>query len=168
VNRRRLTGSNPRGGTRELTHEESNLLEGRRRGFEELVAERVSVLTDFAGALELPCPTMILNDPDSYLPAVDEFVRNQVVYEDDRVWIVTRLGYLIGEVLVQRLDGCWMPNDIPDTRYFARAVVGSFASATNSSAMADPFEAAIAFVAEPPGRSLSKLVAEVEDELRNA
>ena len=62
------------------------------------------VLTDLPEALALADPPTIAAEPERYLPSVDEFMRHQVVGTDDRVWIITRLAYLIGEVLVAMVD----------------------------------------------------------------
>lgn len=125
-------------------------------------------LADLAQALELSQPSMIVADPESYVPAIARFMENQVVTADDQVWIVTRLGYLIGEVLVQRLSGRWTLNEWPETRYFMRYVVGEFGALRNQGAMADPFEAAEAFVLLPPGRNLQEYLGEIERALRAA
>lgn len=154
---------------REITTEEALQLERRRGKFDEFLSERMPVLADFADALGLENPPMIVADAERYLAAVDRFVRNQEVEsESDRIWIVTRLGYFLGEVLVQRLGGCWLVNDFPESRYFLRYVVGRFSRIANAGAMVDPFDAASVLVSEPPGRSLLALVEEVESDLESA
>jgi len=153
---------------RELSPREQAELDRRRAGFDAFLNERMPVLADFAEALELKSPQLIVADPERYLPSIDAFMMNQVVEADDRVWIVTRLGYFIGEVLVQRLGGCWLLNEIPASRYFLRYVVGQFTRIRNPNAMVDPFEVASAFVSTPPTRNLASLVAEVEMGLRAA
>jgi hypothetical protein len=153
---------------RALTPKETEELERRRARFEQFLAERMPVLAEFAEALDLENPPMIVADPDRYLPSIDAFMRRQLVEPEHRVWILTRLGYLVGEVLVQRLSGCWLLNDIPDSRYFLRYVVGQFATIRNPNAMVDPFAVADAFIGQPLGRDLTAMVAEVESELRTA
>jgi hypothetical protein len=153
---------------RELTDQEKAERDRRRSGFNGFVSERMPVLADFAQALDLSNPPMIVADPGLYLLSIDEFMRDQVVERDDRVWMLTRLGYFIGEVLVQRLGGCWFLNEIPDSRYFLRYVVGKFSGVGNPNAMIEPFQVAEALLAEPPGRSLSDIIGEVEAELRSA
>ena len=64
---------------RELSGEEREVLETRRTRLEAFLAERMPVLADFAEGLGLASPTMIVADPEAYLPSVDEFMRNQVV-----------------------------------------------------------------------------------------
>jgi hypothetical protein len=95
-------------------------------------------------------------------------MRHQRVDPEDRVWTLTRLGYFIGELLIQRLGGCWFLNEIPDSRSFLRYVVGRFTSIRNPHAMSDPFFVADVFLSEPTGRSLSYTVDQVVGELRNS
>jgi len=126
------------------------------------------VLADFAEALELPEPTGIVADPGRYLGPVSEFMRDQTVTCEDRNWTLTRIGYLIGELLVQRFGGCWFINEIHGSGYFLRYCVGRFSRVKNQDAMVDPFEIADSFLAEPVGRDLLRLLAEVDAEIRAA
>lgn len=147
---------------REPTVDEKETREKRRLQVTAMMEEMAPVLGDFAVSLDLPNPHMIVAEPGRYLPKIDEFMQDQVVEEDDRPWILTRLGYFIGEVLISRLGGCWFLNDRPDTRFFLRCVVGQFGTEVKPNAMVDPFEAADAFLAQPPGRGLAKFIEEIE------
>jgi hypothetical protein len=151
---------------RELTPEEMGLRERRRSALPTFLEERMPVLADFADRLELREPARIVAEPERYLAAIDEFMRDQEVREEDRIWILTRIGYYIGELLVRRLSGRWFLNEIPDSRFFLHYVVGAFGHARNANAMVAPFEVAASFVAQPPGRSLALLVSEVEADIR--
>jgi hypothetical protein len=151
---------------RELTEDEQRERDRRRASFEAFLTERMPVLSDFARRLELRDPLMIVADPERFLPSIDAYMRDQVVAPEDRAWILARLGYLIGELLVLRLSGCWFLNEVPDSRYFLRYVVGRFASASNPAATVDPFGVAEFYLSQPPGRSLPAIVRQVEDELR--
>lgn len=81
---------------------------------------------------------------------------------------MARVGYFAGEVLVQRLGGCWLVCDAPDSRFFGRYVVGRFRRVPNPAAITDPVEVAAAYLSQPPGRSLAGMLAEVTAALRNA
>lgn len=96
---------------------------------------------------------------------MDAFIKEQVIDCDNRAWIVARMGYLIGEWLVQRFGGCWFVNDIPDSRYFARYGAGRFARIRNQNATVDPMAVADAYVSEPPGRSLTATLRKLEANL---
>jgi hypothetical protein len=153
---------------RDLTEAESGERERRRMALDAFLSERMPVLADFAEKLSLPTPPKIVARPDEYLDAIDRFMRDQVVTTDDGPWIQTRLGYFIGELLIQKFWGCWFLNEIPDSRYFLRYVVGRFARLKNPNAMVDSFEIAYVYLNEPPGRSLKNLLTEVESELQRA
>jgi hypothetical protein len=152
---------------REPTDEERALLEHRRHRFEGFLEERMPVLKDFMERLQLPNPAMVLLEADRYLPPLDQWMKTQDVPAEDRVWIITRIGYFVGEWLVQRFGGYWFLNDIPDSRYFGRYVVGRFSriKLQNPDTMVDPFQVAADYISEPPGRSLSKILGVVEEQL---
>jgi hypothetical protein len=135
--------------------------------FEQFLAERMPVLVQFAQALGSPEPHRILNEPHLFSRGISDWLSNQVVGSSDRVWLVTRLGYFVGEYLVMRYGGAWFVNEAPTSRYFGRYVVGHFGRLANSNALADPFEVAMAAV-EPNAQSLEELLAEVSHALEIA
>jgi hypothetical protein len=150
---------------RTLTIEEERELAGRREKFKAFLAERLPVLTEFMQFLQLRDASLVLVTAEKFLSPLEHWMKAQVVQTEDRVWILTRLGYFIGEYLVQRHGGCWFLNELPHSRYFGRYVVGRFCNAQNENAMVDPFVVADAYLAERPGVTLSGLLAEVEDEI---
>ena len=109
---------------RNLSETEQADLSRRRTQFDSFLEERMPVLTDFIERLELPNAPMVLVEADTYLPAVSQFMESQELAAEDRAWILTRVGYFVGELLVQKYGGCWYLNETPDTRYFLRYVVG--------------------------------------------
>ncbi len=153
---------------RRLTPDENEMLCVRRDNLEKFLEERMPVLADFMERLGLTNPALVLVEAESYLPALDTWLKEQVISPDDRIWLLTRVGYFIGEFLVQRLGGYWFLNEAPDSRYFGHYVVGCFSRAPNSHALVDPFAIADICVAEPPGRSLADLLARVESEFATA
>jgi hypothetical protein len=151
---------------RQLTPDEQELLDSRKRNFEAFLEERMPVLAHFMEVLALPEPALVLVDAERYLPPLDQWLQRQTISDEHRVWLLTRVGYFVGEYFVQMLSGYWLVNEYPETRTFARYVVGGFSKISNSRAMLDPFEVADECLAEPPGRSLIRLLSEVEQELR--
>lgn len=147
---------------RNLTVGEIALREHRRAEFQGFVRERIPVLIDFAERLRLIEPQSIVTDPKRYVAPISDFMRDQVITEDDRIWVLTRIGYLIGDVLARTFNGDWLLNEMPDSRYFLHYVVGRFSGVKNPNAMVAPFEAAQYFVSQPPGRDLAGLIAEIE------
>ena len=128
--------------------------------FEQFLVERMPVLVEFARALSFPEPHRILNEPHLFSHGISDWLSQQAVGPDDRVWLVTRLGYFVGEYLNMRYSGAWFVNESPNSRYFGRYVVGQFYKIANQSALADPFEVAMVAV-EPNAPSLEELLAEV-------
>jgi len=153
---------------RELTEEEKATRDLLREGFDQVYEEMMPVLADFVERLGASEPALVIMHPERYLNLIDDFMRDQVVSPENRFWIGIRIGYYIGELFVQRFGGCWSLNEIPDSRYFLRYVVGSFSRIKNHNAMFDPFYSADLFVTEPPGRSLTRLVEEIAEELESA
>jgi hypothetical protein len=123
------------------------------------------VLADFADALGLAEPIGIVADPRRFLPAIAQYMSSQEIEPADRVWAGTRIGYLIGEVLVQSMSGCWYLNDQPESRHFGRYVVGQFPRLPPQTTV-DPFEVAFDYLDHGLGRSLVTQVERVEAELR--
>ncbi len=150
---------------RELSLTEQADLSRRKAQFNSFLEERMPVLTDFVERLELPNAAMVVVQADSFLPAVSHFMQAQEIAVEDRTWIVTRIGYFVGEWLVQKYGGCWYLNETPETRYFLRYVVGQFARLRNQNTMVDPFFVAETFVDTPCPRSLVNVLADVDSEL---
>lgn len=150
---------------RKLSAGERLEIERRTASFDPFFEELMPVLTDFVERLEILDSPMVVAEPDRFVLPVDVFMKEQVIESEDRAWIVIRIGYLIGECLVQQFGGCWYVNDVPDSRYFARYVVGRFARIKNQNACVDPIAVADAYVSEPPGRSLVATLRKIEDEL---
>jgi hypothetical protein len=152
---------------RELTSDEQALRDKRRTGFDAFFQESIPVVVDFVTNLELPEPHMVLIEPEKFQAPIGAWMSSQQVTAEDRVWILTRLGYFVGHLLNSRHGGHWFLNEAPDSRYFLRYVVGRFTRLPNPNAMVDPFHVADVYLSEPPGRSLSAILNEVEYELRS-
>jgi len=156
---------------RSLTLEEQQELARRKMGFDSFFNERLPVLKDFMERLDLPEPAMVAIDAKKYLPPLDAFLKAQTIADEDRNWILTRLGYFIGELLVQKLNGVWFTNEVPDSRYFLQYVVGKFTLTSNQGAMIDPFYIADVCLSEATAEgqgSLSSIINEVIIELQRA
>jgi hypothetical protein len=151
---------------RELTTEERVRLETLQSRLDAFVQEGMEALVEFVNRLELPEPSMVLRNAGAYSSPLDLFMRNQIIMPEDRVWIITRIGYFVGEFLSQRLGGYWFVDKHPDSAYFLQYVVGEFTSLRSLNARISPFALAAYYVDEPPGRSLAAVLARAEDQLR--
>jgi hypothetical protein len=150
---------------REFTDQERDTRDRRKLRFPAFCQESGPVLQDFFTRLGCPEPTAVLNEPERFLPFLDFWMRDQDIALEDRTWILTRLGYFIGQFFLIRFSGSWLLNEIPDSRFFLRFVVGQFGQLRNPRAMIDPFQIADEYISSPPGRSLISIIAEVEQEL---
>jgi hypothetical protein len=152
-----------------MTSEEMLLLEKRKAGFDQFYQELMPLLVDFAGKLGINPAHEVLKHADQFAPYFDQALESMVVAnEQDRTWLLTRMGYFIGEYFVQKYGGCWYVSDIQGSRYFGRYVVGRFCRLNNPIPLLDPFLIAQAYVDAPVPRHLVKSLAEVEAELAQA
>ncbi len=149
-----------------LSESEEALVTRRRRGLGAFLGERVPVLIDFASRLDLPSPESICLAPSRYLEPIDTWARQQFVAGADRAWLLTRLGYFVGECVAGQFGGSWFLDEVAGSRFFGRYVVGRFQPPIAPAAMIDPFGVADAYLAEAVGiRDLSRLLAQVSTEL---
>lgn len=150
---------------RELSTAEHEILDKRRREFGGFVSEIAPVLSDFAERLGLANPGAIVTNPKAFLEDIDKFMRDQSITEEDRIWIIARLAYFIGQIFIQRFGGEWLLNERTDSRFFLRYVVGRFPMITNPEVTVDPLTVASDFLVLPPGRSLERIILEATEEI---
>jgi len=132
----------------------------RKAKFDGFLEERMPVLVDFVRALGFQEPHRVLNEPHLFIAGVGSWVEAQQIGVEDRAWLASRIGYLIGEYLVTQLRGHWLVCERADSRYFGRYVVGGFPQARNPEAVADPMEAGMAVV--DGSEKLTSLVEEIK------
>ncbi len=143
------------------------LLKKRNDGFDDFYDSMLSGLVEFVDVLGISPPHEVLKHAVQFVPLVAQATHQMPVESGDhKVWFVTRMTYFVGEVFVQKFGGCWFVNDAPESRYFARYVVGQFKRDAKSSAMIDPYEIALAYVDGALPRDLEALLGEVEVALR--
>jgi hypothetical protein len=143
------------------------MVSGVQEQFEQFLAERMPVLVQFAEALGSPEPHRILNEPHLFAAGISDWLAHQTVGDEDRPWLLSRLGYFIGEYLVIRFGGLWFVCEAADSKFCGRYVVGQFTDVKNTKALADPFEVAVASL-EPGAPALQELLAEVSHALQVA
>jgi hypothetical protein len=135
-------------------------LADRKAKFDGFLEERMPVLVDFVRALGFQEPHRVLNEPHLFIAGVGSWVEAQQVGVEDRAWLASRIGYLIGEYLVTQLGGHWLLCERADSKYFGHYVVGGFLRARNPEAVADPMEAGMAVV--DGTEKLASLVEEIK------
>jgi hypothetical protein len=89
------------------------------------------------------------------------------VLADDKNWITVRIGYFIGELFVEKHNGCWSICDAPNSKYFGHYVIGQFSTFNNPNALFSPMEVACFLVNEAKERSLIAIIDEVETGLKS-
>jgi hypothetical protein len=146
--------------------ENIKLLETRKAGFEEFYKSLIPSLIEFVSRLEITPAHEVLNHAVQYAPYLAASLNIMIVDEEtDRIWLLTRIGYFVGEYFAQKYNGCWYVNDIPNSKYFGCYVVGQFALVNKPEIMIDPFQIAQSYVDTPPNRDFESLLAEVDREL---
>lgn len=149
-----------------MVSEEHSLLERRKAGFDEFYRALIPSVVEFVEKMGISPAHEVLKHADRFAPHLDHALQNVVVANDqDRSWLLMRMGYFIGEYFAQRYGGCWYVNEIHGSRYFARYVVGQFSRLDNAALMLDPFQIAQDYVESPVPRQLKKLLDEVDAEL---
>ncbi len=140
----------------------SELLDRRRAELVNVAAESRPVADEFLARLGLwqgsSAPHFIGNSTS----AVDNWLSNQVITDEDHNWITVRLAYLIAEVIMERHGGEWLLCEDSRRRSFGRYVVGNMPSAPGF--LFDCFEAAHHLASQSPPRSLEAIIAELEDD----
>ncbi|MBF6028399.1 hypothetical protein ICY20_11660 [Pseudomonas sp. P115] len=134
------------------------LLARRIAEFETFRAERLPVLHEFCKALGFDQPHEVLIEPKKVLPLLDRGLQHAVISEENRAWLVTRIGYYIGEYLISLLGGYWLVDQDPSSPSFARYVVGDFSCEGADTEVIDPFEIAQRYATTPAPRFLRQVI----------
>lgn len=149
-----------------MSPEEKKMLERRKSNFDDFYKEMMPVLVDFIGKMGISPAHEVLKNATQFSPYLDHALQNMDVSdEQDRIWLLARLGYFIGEYFVQKYSGHWYVNEIVGSRYFGQYVVGRFVNLGNMALMVAPFQIAQAYIEESMPRQLEKLLIEVDAEL---
>lgn len=142
------------------------VIQERRANLEQFSKESYPVIIDFAERLEHNDPSSILLDQEVmslFVGTVAEFMRAEPVDEETGLWISVRIGYLIGEYLIQKYEGHWGVNLNKNSPQYGHYVVFALSPKNKEKAYpVDPFEAANEFVNQAPDRDLISLVDEIE------
>ncbi|MDR3406138.1 MAG: hypothetical protein P4L99_26870 [Chthoniobacter sp.] len=146
-----------------LTEEQRAVLERRKASFDAYFGESMPALVDFCTRLKLPEPYRVVNSPSVFLGAIDAWLagpaQTSASTPEDRTWLAARLAYYTGYLLTERFGGNWFVDENPQSRYFARYVVGQFAH--RPAVRVDPTEVAMAFLSGNEGKSFSAFFATI-------
>ena len=142
------------------------IVQERRDNLEQFSKESYPVIIDFAERLEHEEPSSILLNKEVmslFVGTVAEFMRAEPVDEETSLWIAVRIGYLLGEYLIQKYEGHWGVNLNEMSPQYGHYVVFAISPKNKEKAYpVDPFEAANEFVNQAPDRDLISLIDEIE------
>jgi hypothetical protein len=146
------------------------LIEKRKSELENFVKESFPVSVDFAGRLGLSNPHEILMDfnclKNFIFSTVNDFMKSQTIEPDDRVWIITRIGYLLGEYFKGKYSGYWAVNENKDSVQYGHYVIFAASPTANVTYPIDVLGAAATFVDQHPERNLVNLIKEIEEAIK--
>lgn len=134
--------------------DKNELLKKRRLEFDKFHKERLPVLVEFAEDLGYSSPHLIVKEPIAFLSSLSDYLKEQEIDNETRNWLVTRVGYFLGECLIQEFQGVWYLDDNPDSLNFTNYVVGNFELPVKKQSI-DTFKYAIEYVNESLGRDLN-------------
>lgn len=127
--------------------------------------EGEQLLLEFAQASQLTSPTSVLQEAEAcaeLLQIVDAQLADAYLEEDDRTWLIPRLGYTIGQYFILDYNSDWGVNTQTDSPQYGHYVVlVPSPSDTNKVYPVDPFEAAYEYVYQEPDRDLLSLLDEM-------
>lgn len=141
-------------------------LDARREAFDDFYNELLAELVDFVGRIGISPAHEVLTHADKFVPLVNNALRDMSISdEDDRVWLLTRVGYFVGEYFSQKFGGCWLVCEKKDSKFYARYVIGEFGGWVGSDVFLDPFEISAVYVDSPVPRDLVSLLEEAGSQL---
>jgi hypothetical protein len=145
------------------------LIQKRKGEFEDFYKGLIPALVEFVDRLGVQPAHEVLNQPVAFAPHLEKALKDiKAEGDEDRIWLLTRVGYFVGEYFAEKYGGSWYVNEIEGSQSVGRYVVGRFAALKNLGSMLDPFEVAKVFVDTPPPRDLQQLLSEVDVELQRA
>jgi len=138
------------------------VLEKRRAAFDSFRKERLPVLHKFSEAMGFENPHEILIFPKIFVGPIGDFIDSQVVSEANRVWLITRLGYFVGEIFSKEMNGFWMLDERMESETFSRYVIGD-----DDKIIIDPFRFSQEYVDSAPPRNFAKNIEVEIEKIRN-
>nr|WP_294780457.1 hypothetical protein [uncultured Flavobacterium sp.] len=148
-----------------MTIEQIALLEKRKANLDTFYKDLLFELVNFIKHLEIKDAHIVLKQAFLFVDDLDIFFKNiMIVNEDERIWLITRIGYFVGEYFVQKYQGCWIVCEVTNSSYFGRYVIGDFA-AFEDNRIFDPFEVAQMYVGTSIPRQLNTLLKEIDSDL---
>ncbi len=145
-----------------MTPAQIALFAERKANFNTFYENLIPTLVDFIKHLEIIDAHNVLRQAFLFVSDLDLFFKNiMITDEEDKIWLLTRIGYFVGEYFAQKYQGCWIVCEIPESKYFGRYVIGEF-SGLDENKILDPFEVAKTYVNTPIPRQFEELLADID------
>jgi hypothetical protein len=142
-------------------------LKQRKENFTQFYEELIPSLADFVEKMGIFPGHVVLKQAVDCAPFLSRALEHmEISSQEDRLFLLSRVGYFVGEYFAQKYGGAWYVNEIEGSRYYARYVVGKFWQAVNPNVMVDPFLIAEDYVQQSVPRNLQALLVETETELK--
>jgi hypothetical protein len=138
-----------------LSSEERSMIEERTRAFPGVMEEMPGDLAELADFLAVANYRLTRDGLEALAQALGALLSNgdvSSIDEEQRIWLHTRMMYLIGELLNERHGGHWFLESDPDSDFYGRYVVGGFRH--DPDRLVDPAEAANEVLNDEPRRDL--------------
>jgi len=82
-------------------------LESRKAGFQQFYEELMPALVDFVGKMGIGPAHEVLRHAGQFAPLLGNALQSMTVANaEDRLWLLTRMSYFIGEYFSQKYGGC--------------------------------------------------------------
>ena len=147
-----------------ISNEKQGLIQRRRDEIENFLNERMPVLIEFMEDLGYEKPHLVLLEAKRFIPTLSDYLKKQKVEKEDKNWIVSVVGYFIGEVFTQNYNGAWYLNEDHDSSTFGKFLVGEF---FNSNISLDPFEIAYKYISQEENRDLALIIDNIEKKINS-
>lgn len=115
--------------------------------FDSFYNDVIGALVEFIGDMGISPAHEVLNNAPKFVSSLSDALSRAVVEgEEDRVWLISRVGYFVGEYFSQKFRGGWRVCPDVDSAMYARYVVCDFELDEWRGRMIDPFEVSRHFV----------------------
>ncbi len=112
----------------------------------EFVDDRYYILSDWLNEIGQAASDEVRTDIIRFIPAISIWLSEQPLDRQQIGRLMLDLSLLIGEVLAQRFEGCWLLADRVESPHFANYIVSKFRKASNPKTVVNPFMVAATFL----------------------
>lgn len=128
-----------------LSDQERALLSERIQRLPAIIHDMPEMLGELAELIGIQPREEIIARPEGLVERIDTFLKNQDFGKYDErslIWLLTRIGYFVAQVLILRYGGRWAVEERHESPFFLRYVITGFTSPRVSGTAVDPFQLA--------------------------